>query len=110
MSEDEIKELKAYVEGVLHGYVITEQMGNCKICGKYEDLRFGVCFDCAVPACIRDKCPFRRLVYHGQGRHQIWKDYVYVGLKGKRYCDRDEGICSDSEYFIALGKLVQNGH
>ena len=100
--KEQIEELKAYVEGVLHGIVVMEQMGNCRICGKYEDLRRGVCFDCAVPACIRESCPFKRLVFCGQGRKQIWVDSVYTGLKGKRYCDRNKGVCSDQEYVVAL--------
>lgn len=29
--------------------IIAENMGTCKRCGKYRDLRFGVCFDCATP-------------------------------------------------------------
>jgi hypothetical protein len=28
-------------------YVIRERLGNCKVCGKHDDLRFGACFDCA---------------------------------------------------------------
>ena len=28
-------------------FVIDEQMGNCKVCGSYDDLRYGGCFDCA---------------------------------------------------------------
>lgn len=27
--------------------IITEQMGNCNVCGKYEDLRYGSCLNCA---------------------------------------------------------------
>jgi len=38
-TQEKIAELKAYVEGVLHGKVIMEQMGNCKKCGKHDDLR-----------------------------------------------------------------------
>jgi len=105
--KEELDELKAYVEGVKGGIVITEQMGHCKHCGKWEDLRLGVCFDCAVPACIREKCPFKRLVYCGQGRKQIWVDSIYTGLKGKRYCDRDKGVCSDIEYAVTLDKQTR---
>jgi hypothetical protein len=28
-------------------YVIKENVGGCKMCGRQEDLRFGWCFDCA---------------------------------------------------------------
>jgi hypothetical protein len=28
-------------------YVAIAQHGNCKVCGKYEDLRMGCCFDCS---------------------------------------------------------------
>jgi hypothetical protein len=103
MTED-INELKAYVEGILHGKVIMEQMGSCKICGKQEDLRQGVCFDCSVPACLRHHCPFRKLVYCGQGNKRVFVDLTYKGLQGKIYCDRDEGICSDREFAIGLDK------
>jgi len=104
MNDKDLEELKAFVKGVKNGYIIQENWGYCKKCGKYEDLRMGFCFDCCVPACIRESCPFRRLVYCGQGRKQIWVDWVYKGLKGKRYCDRDQGVCSDQEYAIALEK------
>lgn len=105
-TKDELTETKAYLEGVLHAKVVTEQMGYCKKCGKWDDLRMGVCFDCAVPACPRPKCPFLRLVFCGQrqGKKRIWTDYTYKGLSGKVYCDRDEGVCSDEEYAIAMDK------
>lgn len=105
MKKEELDELKAYVHGVKGGVIVTEQMGYCKRCGKWQDLRFGVCFDCAMSACLRPRCPFKRLVYCGQGRKQIWKDMVYVGLQGKRYCDRDEGVCSEIDYVVALDKV-----
>jgi len=28
-------------------YVVQENIGGCKMCGKQEDLRMGWCFDCA---------------------------------------------------------------
>jgi hypothetical protein len=28
-------------------YVAIAQHGNCKVCGDYEDLRYGSCFDCS---------------------------------------------------------------
>jgi len=28
-------------------YIVIEQTGNCKICGKYDDLRYGSCFSCS---------------------------------------------------------------
>lgn len=28
-------------------YVALAKIGNCKVCGKEDDLRFGSCFDCA---------------------------------------------------------------
>ena len=27
--------------------IVMAQIGNCKVCGKKEDLRMGVCFDCS---------------------------------------------------------------
>ena len=27
-------------------FVIYEQKGNCKVCGSYDDLRYGSCFEC----------------------------------------------------------------
>jgi hypothetical protein len=105
-TKEQIDELKSYVTSVMNGYVVTEQMGNCRICGKYEDLRCGVCWDCAMPVCKRDHCPFRKLVYCGQGRKQIFTDFRdYIGYKesNKVRCDR-ESLCSDREYAIALDK------
>lgn len=28
-------------------YVAISQYGNCKVCQKYKDLRYGVCFHCS---------------------------------------------------------------
>lgn len=28
-------------------YVTAEDWGDCKACGKHDDRRYGVCFDCA---------------------------------------------------------------
>lgn len=28
-------------------YLSVETFGNCKVCGRYLDLRFGTCFKCA---------------------------------------------------------------
>lgn len=106
-TKDDITELKVYIEGVKNGYVIMEQMGNCKICGKHKDLRCGVCWDCAIPTCERDHCPFRKVVYCGQGRKQIFIDFRdYVGFEesNKVRCDRGNGLCSDQEYVIGLDK------
>lgn len=101
--KDQIEELKAFLKAK-NGYVATENMGYCKHCGKWQDLRMGVCFDCAIPNCTRPSCPFKRLVYCGQGRKQIWKDSTYTMMKGKIKCDRDKGVCSDQEYAITLDK------
>ena len=27
-------------------YVVMEEWGICRVCGKYQDLRCGACFDC----------------------------------------------------------------
>jgi len=109
MRKQELDELKAYVEGVMHGTLVMEEMGYCKRCGKWQDLRLGVCFDCAVPACVRPRCPFMRLVYCGQGRIQKWRDSTYTGLQGKVYCDRDSGVCSDQQYAVELDKELKEG-
>jgi len=106
MKVEKIDELKAYVEGVLHGKVVMEQMGYCKRCGKWEDLRLGVCFDCAMPNCTRPTCPFKKLVFNVH-HERVWKDMVYrdtVNGKTLVKCDRDEGLCSDQEYAVASDK------
>lgn len=28
-------------------YICIDTWGHCKACGKYDDLRYGSCFDCA---------------------------------------------------------------
>ena len=28
-------------------YIIVDQWGDCHVCGKYDDLRYGSCFDCS---------------------------------------------------------------
>ena len=102
-SKEQINEIKAFVEGVLHGKVITENMGNCKRCGKYDDLRMGFCFDCVFKLCPRKNCPFRQLVYNVK-RERVWRDLTFTDLKGKIHCDRTEGVCSDQEYAVTLEK------
>lgn len=97
-SKDEIVELKAYVEGVLHGKVIMEQMGYCKRCGKYDDLRFGLCFDCVFPFCPLDKCDKKRIEKTG-----IY-DYRYKNLKGNFHCTRNEGFCFLAELKLKMEK------
>jgi len=94
-------ELKAYVEGVLCGYLATDNMGTCQKCGKHEDLRCGLCFNCAHVTCPREHCPFRKLVYDIH-RQRVWADLTYT--EDKVYCDRDEGVCSDREFAIGLDK------
>lgn len=92
----EVDELKAYVKGVLHGKVITEQMGNCKRCGKYADLRYGFCFDCVFPKCPLEICGYRKLVFNLKGE-RVWKNLQYVGRNGEVYCDRIEGLCAKAK-------------
>jgi hypothetical protein len=105
-TKDQIDELKSYIKAN-NGYVASEQMGYCKKCGKWQDLRMGICWDCGIPDCKRDHCPFRKLVYCGQGRKQIFvdlRDYSnYSGTK-KIKCDNDKGPCSDIEFAIGLDK------
>ena len=95
----EVDELKAYVEGVLHGKVITEQMGYCKRCGRYEDLRFGLCFDCVFPKCPLESCSHRKLVFNAK-RERVWKNLQYIGKDGKVYCDRLDGLCATAKNFL----------
>ncbi len=84
------------------GHVVTEQMGNCKVCGKYEDLRGGFCFDCAHTKCPRHHCPFRKLGFNSN-RQRVWGSLCYIDGTNV-YCDRPEGLCSDKEYAIGLDK------
>ncbi len=44
-------------------YVVIEQMGNCRICKRHEDLRCGVCWDCQPQ--VDGK-------YFGNGVHELW--------------------------------------
>jgi len=89
--KDNIDELKAYVEGVLHGKVIMEQMGNCKKCGKYDDLRGELCFDCAMPICIMTKCPI--LKPNVKRKLDCFDNYRYRDSKGIWHCTRTHGRC-----------------
>ncbi len=43
-------------------YVVREQMGTCKLCGEYRDLRMGVCFQCS------DYVSGRKI----PGGHELW--------------------------------------
>ena len=45
-------------------YVSIAQMGNCKVCGKYDDLRYGVCGVCC------DRVSGRLI---GPGKHELWE-------------------------------------
>lgn len=44
-------------------YIVREQIGHCKICGKEDDLRFGVCFECADYVDGEQISP---------GKHRLW--------------------------------------
>ena len=46
-----------------NAYVAIAQIGHCKVCGKYEDLRCGACFGCAPKV---DGKP------DGKGGHILW--------------------------------------
>ena len=43
--------------------VVVDQMGICKVCGAYQDLRLGSCFDCSD---FVDGKP------DGKGGHVLW--------------------------------------
>jgi len=43
-------------------YVSFAQTADCKVCGRYEDLRMGACFDCA------DQVTGREI----PGGHELW--------------------------------------
>jgi hypothetical protein len=45
-------------------YVSMAQMGDCRVCGRHEDLRLGACFDCS------DKVDGREL---SPGTHELWE-------------------------------------
>ena len=44
-------------------YVSMVEMGNCKVCGHYEDLRYGACFDCS------EKVSGQKT----EGGHELWE-------------------------------------
>jgi len=44
-------------------YIVTTEMSNCKVCGMWQDLRCGICFDCC------DKVAGEKLK-HG---HRLWE-------------------------------------
>ena len=96
-SEDEIKELKAYVEGVLHGKIIMEQMGKCEKCKKYDDLRNGLCFDCTFPICILKKCNIYREEPKIKAKRIDAKyettGWQYEDSEHKVHCTRKGGTC-----------------
>jgi len=90
-TKEQIRELKAYIEGVLGGKVIMEQMGYCKKCGKYKDLRNGLCWDCAIPICEMESCPIFK---PGTVRKMdCFDNYRYRDMYGIWRCTRPEGRC-----------------
>jgi len=99
-SGDEIEEVKAYVEGVLGGKIIQENMGICKGCGKHEDLRQGYCFECVFPRCPfpKGECEGKRLVFNSK-RQRVWVDLTFV-TDNKIFCDRDAGLCAKAKNFL----------
>ncbi len=90
-SDEEIAELKAYAK-VKHIMIIQEQMGYCRKCGKHDDLRCGLCFDCVFPLCPKEKCEKKRIVKEVNGNFAIY-NFQYKDLKGKIHCTRVEGLC-----------------
>jgi hypothetical protein len=44
------EEVKAFVKGILGGYVSTDNWGYCKGCGRWKDLRYGYCYECCIDA------------------------------------------------------------
>lgn len=97
--QDAMEELKAYVEGVLGGKIVTENMGYCGKCGKWEDLRFGVCFDCAFPLCpfqLGD-CDFKHLGYGINHEVIVYTDQ-YVDREGKTHCEGE--LCNRAKSVI----------
>lgn len=44
-------------------YVIAGGMGDCKMCGRRQDLRFGACWDCSVHVGGESL---------GNGNHRVW--------------------------------------
>jgi hypothetical protein len=100
--KEEIEELKAFLKAK-NCYVATENMGYCKRCGKWEDLRFGLCFDCVFPLCPLPKCEEKRIVKQVNKTFKVF-DYRYTDLKGKVYCTRNEGLCSLAKFKRRLRK------
>lgn len=45
-------------------YYAFEQMGNCRVCGRHEDLRCGSCFSCSP------KVSGKRV---DGDRHELWE-------------------------------------
>jgi len=94
-SEDEIREIKAYVKAVVGGHVIADNMGYCVKCGEYHDLRIGYCFDCAFTDCPLEKCTYMNLVYNVK-RERVLKDSTYTTMDGRVVCNRNGGLCSEA--------------
>ena len=91
MSEKQLEEFEAYLKGVLRVEVIRERMGNCEKCGKYEDLRGGLCFDCAMPECTMTQCSI--IDSTAVRKMDCFDNYRYRDSEGKWHCTRPEGRC-----------------
>ena len=93
---DEVRAIKAYVKAVVGGHVVTDNMGYCKKCGEYKDLRMGFCFDCAFTDCPLEKCNHKKLVYNAK-RERVIKDLTYSTMDGRVVCNSPEGLCEEAK-------------
>lgn len=55
--------VEAALEKYPNSYVSFAKMGNCMVCGEYQDLRCGACFDCSSKV---DGEPVK-------GGHRLWE-------------------------------------
>lgn len=46
-----------------NSYVSVAEFAHCRVCGKYQDLRSGACFDCA------DRVSGKKI----EGGHELWE-------------------------------------
>ena len=104
-SEDEVREIKAYVKAVVGGHVVTDNMGYCEKCGEYRDLRMGHCFDCVFTECPLEKCTHLNYVYNVK-RERVWKDSTFT-THGKTYCNRTGGLCDEAVTVLETKKRVE---
>ena len=53
-------------------YIIEEQYGNCRLCGKYQDLRYGSCFLCSEHV-VGEPIPGGHRLWDSRNPLNIWE-------------------------------------